>query len=280
MPFADVKEGRLYYEARGEGRPLVLIHGAWASHEWWRWQVPELSSYYQVVVLDVRGHGRSSPLKTAYSVEGFAEDLDILLEGIGIDETVLVGWSMGGMIAMQYCLNSPSKVKALVLIATRGHRNPQLKLRILLQYVQAQLRLLMDFTAPRKYDRAAERFPGPGAAWLEREVERMLSPSAPEEVHNWVMAQIREKPRENYFEVAKSFWNWGVGDELKRIGVPTLVMVGANDNRTPPRFSRLLEAAIPESRLVIVEGEGHCLPMECSERVNGEIIRFLKDVGY
>jgi pimeloyl-ACP methyl ester carboxylesterase len=276
----EVEEGRLYYEVSGEGHPLVLIHGAWGSHDWWRWQVPELSRQYQIVSLDVRGHGRSSPLKTAYSVEGFAEDLDILLEGIGIDETVLVGWSMGGMIAMQYCLHYPAKVKALILIATRGHRNPKLKRRIVLQYLQARLRLLMDFTAPRKYDRAAERFPGPSAVWLEREVEKMLSPTAPKEVHDWVMSQIREKPSQNYFEVAKSFWNWGLGDELKRIGVPALIMVGEKDNRTPPRFSRLLHHMIPEARLVIVEDAGHCLPLEHPERVNGEIIRFLKNLGY
>jgi len=275
-----VEEGRLYYEVSGEGRPLVLIHGAWASHEWWRWQVPALSRQHQILSFDVRGHGQSSPLKTAHSVDGFAEDLDILLEGIGIDETVLVGWSMGGLITMEYCLHYPAKVKALILIATRGHRNPRLKRRIVLQYLQARLRLLMDFTAPRKYDRAAERFPGPSAVWLEREVEKMLSPTAPKEVHDWVMAYLTQNPGENYFEVAKSIWDWEAGEALRNIKVPTLIMVGEKDNRTPPRFSRLLHHMIPDTRLVIVEGAGHCLPLEHPERVNGEIIRFLKNLGY
>lgn len=53
MPFVEVEDGRLYYDVSGKGPSLVLIHGAWASHEWWRWQVPELSRDYQVLSIDV-----------------------------------------------------------------------------------------------------------------------------------------------------------------------------------------------------------------------------------
>ena len=275
----EVEESRLFYEVRGEGRPLILIHGVWASHEWWRWLVPALAHNYYVITPDIRGHGQSSPLKSAYTVNGFAKDLDLLLQSMGIHEVVLVGWSMGGIISMQYGLNYPSKVKALILIATRGHRNPKLKRRIILQYLQARLSLLMDFTAPRKYDRASGGFPGQ-KIWLEREVEKMLSPEASKEVQRWVMSDIRNNPRENYFQAARSIWNWGAGDRLKEIEAPTLIMVGDKDTRTPPRFSRLLHDAIPNSRLVIVEDAGHCLPLEQPQRVDEEIQEFLKNLGY
>ncbi len=185
---------------------------------------------------------------------------------------------MGGIISIQYALNYPSKVKALILIATRGHQNPKLKRRIILQYLQARLSLLMDFTAPRKYDRASGGFPGQ-KIWLEREVEKMLSPEASREVKDWVMSDVRNNPRENYFQAIRSIWNWGAADRLKEIEAPTLIMVGDKDTRTPPRFSRLLHATIPNSRLVIVEGAGHCLPLERPERVNREIIEFLEGLG-
>jgi len=279
VPFVEVEDGRLYYKVSGKGHPLVLIHGAWASYEWWRWQVPELSKQYQVLSLDVRGHGQSSPLKGTYSVDGFAEDLEGFLQKVEIDQTVLVGWSMGGIISMQYCLNHPSKLRALILIATRGHRNPQMKRRIMIQYLQARLSLIMDFTSPRKYDRAAEGFSGEQES-VKREVENMFSPTAPKEALDWVMADLIKNPRENYFEVAKSIWNWGAGEELKRINVPTLIMVGEKDSRTPPRFSRLLHAQIPGSKLVIVKDASHCLALERPELVNEEIIRFLKGLGY
>lgn len=279
MPFVEVEGGRLFYEVMGKGRPLVLVHGAWASHEWWRWQVPALARRYQVISPDVRGHGQSSPLRSAYTVNGFAKDLDLILQGIGVHEAALVGWSMGGIISLQYGLNYPSKVKALILIATRGHRNPKSKRRIIMQYLQARLSLLMDFTAPRKYDRASGGFPGE-KIWLEREVQKMLSSRVSKEVQDWVMSDVRNNPRENYFQVAKSIWNWGAGKRLKGIKAPTLIMVGDKDTRTPPRFSHLLHDTIPNSRLVIVEDAGHCLPLEQPERVNGEIIEFLKSLDY
>lgn len=279
MPFLEVEGGRLFYEVVGKGHPLVLIHAAWASHEWWRWQVSELAHHYQVISPDVRGHGQSSPLKHAYTVNGFAEDLAHLLQSTGIQEAVLVGWSMGGIISMQYGLNYPSKVKALILIATRGHHHKKLKRRMTLQYLQARFSLLMDFTAPRKYDRASGDFPSQ-KIWLEREVQKMLSPKASKEVQDWVMSEVRKNPGESYFHVAKSIWNWGAGKKLKGIKVPALIMVGDKDTRTPPRFSRLLHATIPNSRLVIVKDAGHCLPLERPERVNREIMGFLKELGY
>ncbi|MFQ5906843.1 MAG: alpha/beta fold hydrolase, partial [bacterium] len=274
------EDGSLYYEVSGNGRPLVVIHGAWASHEWWRWQVPELSRNYQVLSLDVRGHGQSSDLQRRYSVDGFATDLQLLLQTLGIDETGLIGWSMGGIISMQYCLNHPSKTKALVLIATRGQRNPHLKRRILLEYVQARLGLLMDFSSPRQYDTQANRFPGENRDWAEREARNMLSPTTRKEVLDWVMADLTNNPRKHYLEVAKSIWNWEAGEGLRRINVPTLIMVGGKDNRTPPHFSHFLHAKIPNSKLVIVENAGHCVALERPEVVNAEIITFLKSLGY
>lgn len=279
MPFVDVNDGKLYYEVSGKGRWLVLIHGAWASRQWWRWQVPELSKYYRVLSLDVRGHGQSSPLQRAYSVDGFTRDLEILLQKVGLDEVVVVGWSMGGIISVQYCLSFPLKVRALILIATRGHRDPRMKRRIMFQYVQARLSLLMDLASPRKYDRAARRFPGETER-VEREVKSMLSPTTPKEVFDWVMADLIKNPRNNYFEVAKSLWNWGVREELRRVNVPTLIMVGENDNRTPPGFSRLIYELIPDSKLVIVDDAGHCLALERPDVVNAEIINFLRSIGY
>jgi pimeloyl-ACP methyl ester carboxylesterase len=280
VPFVEVENGRLYYDVSGKGRPLVLIHGAWVSHEWWRWQVPELSCQYQVLSLDVRGHGQSSPLQGAYSVVGFTRDIEIFFQKVGIEEAALIGWSMGGMISMQYCLNHPSKVKALVLISTRGHRNPYFKLKVLFHHLQARLSLMVNFTSPRKYDRAAHRFPDESRAWLKREVSNMLSPTVPKQVFDWVIAELTNKPRENYLEIAKSIWSWEAGEELRRINVSTLIMAGEKDSWMPTRFSHLLHSTIPNSRLVIVENTGHYLSLERPETVNTEIIKFLKGLGY
>jgi pimeloyl-ACP methyl ester carboxylesterase len=280
LPFVEVKNGKLFYAVSGSGPPLVLLHSAWASHEWWRWQIPILSQNYRTYAVDIRGHGRSTPLEKVYSIEGFTRDLKIFLAELGIEETALVGWSLGGIIAMQYCLNHPSKVNALVLIATQGHKNSRLKLKIIFYYLQAHLSLLMDFAQPRKYDRIAQSFPSQSAEWLERQVKNMLSSKTPKEVCDWIIDDITNHPRKNFFEVIKSAWNWEAGDKLKQIKVPTLILVGDRDNLTPPRISQLLQAAIPDSKLVIVEDASHYLVMERPELVNAEILKFLKSIGY
>jgi proline-specific peptidase len=279
MPFVEIENGKLYYETNGKGRPLLLIHGAWASHEWWRWQVPELSTHYQVLTFDVRGHGQSSRLDKPCSVDIFVRDVEALLQAVGLKEVAIVGWSMGGIISMHYCLNYPSRVKALILLATRGQKNPQMKRRVMLQHLIARLILAMDLASPRKYDRVARRFPGE-RRWVEREVRSMLSPGAPKEVFDWVVADIFNNPRESYFEIARSIWDWEVGEDLVKIKIPTLIMVGERDNRTPPHFSRFLHSRIPDSKLIIIKKAGHCLPLECYEEVNREIISFLKVIGY
>jgi proline-specific peptidase len=279
LPFIEVKDDRLYYESYGKGRPLVLIHSAWASHEWWQWQVPDLSRGYQVFLYDVRGHGQSTPLRDVFSVEGFTKDLEIFLQRLQIDETVLIGWSMGGIIAMQHCLDHPTKVKALILIATSGHRIPGLKLRIYSHYLQALLSLLMDFAQPRKYDRSAQQFPQQNL-WLEHQVRNMLSPLASKEVFDWVLTDIRDNPRENFFTVIKSLWNWEAGNKLRQIKVPTLIMAGQDDTLAPPRFSQMLHDTIPNSTLRIIENTSHYLVLERPDVVNAEILKFLKGIGY
>jgi len=154
-----------------------------------------------------------------------------------------------------------------------------MKRRIRLQQLQAHLRLLMDLASPRGYDRTVQKLPIQ-MDWINQEVSKMLSPEAPKEVFDWVTADLVNNPRENYFEVAKSIWGWGAEKQLSGIEVPTLIMVGDKDDRTPPHFSQFLHDKIPGSRLLIVEGAGHCVALERPELVNAEIIRFLKEIGY
>ena len=279
VPFTDVGDGKIYYEITGKGKDLILIHGAWTSHTWWRWQIPVLSRNYRVLSMDVRGHGLSTPLQGTYSVEGFSRDLERLTERTGIDDIVLVGWSMGGLISMQYCLDHASKVKALVLIATRGHKNSQMKRKIRIQYLRARLNFFTKIVAPRKYDRETGQFPEDEDE-IKNEVGAMLSPSVSQEIFDWVMAELRNSPGTNYYEVARSIWGWGPGEELKKIRVPVLIMVGEDDRSTPPHFSCLLHSILPDSELVVVKDAGHCLAIERPDVVNNEIIGFLRNVGY
>jgi pimeloyl-ACP methyl ester carboxylesterase len=280
VPFVEVQNARLYYDVQGTGAPLILLHSAWASHKWWQWQVPDLSKDYKIYALDLKGHGQSSPLQHVNSIEGFCGDLENFLQKMDVEISVLIGWSMGGMIALQYCMDHPLTVAALVLIATQGHRNPELKRRLIVQYFLERLSLMMDFTAPRKYDRTAQQFPGRGPRWLAHQIRESLSSSAPKEVLDWLVADITAEPRENFFNVMRSAWNWQAGKRLTQMKVPILILVGKDDHLTPPPFSQRLHASLPNSKLVIIENAGHFLPMEHPKRVNTEILNFLKSINY
>jgi len=279
MPFVSVTNGRLFYESYGMGQPLVLIHGAWATHAWWRWQVPDLIRDYRVIAYDVRGHGQSTPLQGVFSVDGFVHDLQMFLEHLHIKSPVIIGWSMGGIIAMQYCLNLPFSAKALILIAASGHRTPRLKLRVCIAYMQSLLNLFADLAQPRKFDRSTRQFPRQNA-WLEHQVRKMLSPHASRDVFDWVINDIKNTPRDNYFNLMKSLWDWQAADQLSRIKIPTLIIAGAHDSLVRPRFSRMLHDTIPNSKLCVFENASHYLVLEQPELVNAEILKFLEQIEY
>src|SRR5438045_8877346 len=86
----------LYYERHGSGEPVLLIHGLGSSTRDWDRQIPELAEEFQVIVFDVRGHGRSSKPKQRYSVKLFADDTTALIRHLGVGTVDVVGISMGG----------------------------------------------------------------------------------------------------------------------------------------------------------------------------------------
>ena len=280
MPFLDLDHGRLFYLAGGRGLPLVLLHGAWASHGWWRWQIPELSRLYRVIAPDLRGHGLSSDFETSCSVEGFAEDLAHLLSACGLRRTALIGWSMGGMVAMRYALAHPARVAALVLMGTRAHRNPAMKPRILL----GLLPLAADpLSGPRRAARIPETdsrtarghaaLGGGGGA--ENAFPRCPAGSAR-------MGPVRDPAQPAPELPADRPLPLGLGGRGRAAGTPppTLILAGENDPWAPPRFSELLHDLIPDSRLLIVPGAGHYLALEHASLVNARILGFLDQVGY
>jgi pimeloyl-ACP methyl ester carboxylesterase len=117
--YAETNGVRTYYERRGDGPPVVFVHGMAMSTTMWDRQASALSGEFTTVVYDVRGHGRTggSPVET-YTVDLFADDLDALLTALDIERPVLCGLSMGGAVVQAYAARHPEKVAGLVLADT------------------------------------------------------------------------------------------------------------------------------------------------------------------
>ena len=119
MPFADKKGMRVWYEARGEGEPLVLLHGFTSSSAHWKvyGYASALEKSHRVVLIDLRGHGKSAKPhdRTAYALEHRLSDIDAVLRELGIAAAHFCGFSMGGWLSYAMAARSPERVKSLII---------------------------------------------------------------------------------------------------------------------------------------------------------------------
>ncbi|MEM1584192.1 MAG: alpha/beta hydrolase [Nitrososphaerota archaeon] len=271
MPYVN---NEIYYEVYGEGRPLMLIHGAWASHEWWRMQIPEFSKKYKVIAIDVRGHGKSARLEKPTTVQKLAEDVDKVLNTLGISEIVLVGWSMGGMLSTQYYFEHPEKVKGLVLISSRLHKRPRMLIEAYLRTIREMFTLFMDFADFEGFESLKYEDE------VKKEVQKMFSSSTDPEIIRWAIEDLTKNRRRDYINIVKTLAKYDASDKLHMIKVPMLIIVGDKDERTPPEFAKKIHEKVPHSKLIIIEGYGHYMLIERPDIVNKEIIDFLQSIGY
>ncbi|HNW86470.1 MAG TPA: alpha/beta fold hydrolase [Candidatus Limiplasma sp.] len=106
---------RLAYTERGTGLPLVLLHGNGENREYFHSQMEPFSACFRVIAVDTRGHGATPRGRAPFTLAQFAEDLRALLDDLGIEKTDLLGYSDGGNIALLFALQSPERVRRLVL---------------------------------------------------------------------------------------------------------------------------------------------------------------------
>lgn len=116
--YADVNGLKMYYEVYGEGKPLVLLHGAFMNIPMnWGHIIPLLAGERKVIVAEMQGHGRTRDIPRALSYEGMADDVSGLLRHLKIDSADILGYSMGGGVAFQVAVRHPEQVRRLVVLS-------------------------------------------------------------------------------------------------------------------------------------------------------------------
>ena len=115
MPYLPVDDTRLYYDERGEGPPLLLVHGLGSSSRDWFEQVSHFADRYRVLRIDLRGHGRSERPPGPYHIAQFARDVAVGLRRLNAAPAHVVGLSMGGMVALELAASAPALVRSLVI---------------------------------------------------------------------------------------------------------------------------------------------------------------------
>jgi pimeloyl-ACP methyl ester carboxylesterase len=259
---ADSRGVRIAYEVRGEGKPLVLVHGLAYDRAGWG-RLPELlAERFRVVLLDNRGVGESDAPAGPYAVAQMADDVIAVLDDAGLARTYLLGVSLGGYVAQELALAHPERVEKLILVSTapgglKAHPMPQSTQDVFARYPtmerEAGLRMFVENSLG---ERGVRELPD-----LVEEILRYRLGHAPT-VDAW-LAQAAAGAAFDAF------------DRLGAIGAPTLVLAGGADIVVDPRNAALLGELIPGARVEIVPDRGHLLVWEDSDRVAELVTEFL-----
>jgi pimeloyl-ACP methyl ester carboxylesterase len=261
--FIEVEGVQVHVRILGEGEPVFLLHGSFASlHTWDAWQ-QAMSPYYQTISLDFPGHGLTGPdsLKR-YGVKDYSELVHALAQKLNIEQYHVAGNSMGGAVAMQLASDYPGNVRSLNLIDAAG--------------APAADRTLTDSTAPKKSNS--------GGAWIFQVARhpvfsKLLLSCTPKFLFAMNMKQVYGDDSKVTDEVTTRYYELMLREgnrqatldrlsqprnsniQFERLTMPTLILWGAEDTWIPLAQGKRLQQALPGSNLMILDGVGH-VPME------------------
>jgi pimeloyl-ACP methyl ester carboxylesterase len=246
------------YRQAGQGTALVLLHGFLCDSRCWMPQLAGLSDSFTVVAWDAPGAGSSSDPPDAFTTADFARCLARFLDTIGIGRAHVVGLSWGGILAQEFYRLYPDRLRCLVLADTYGGWKGSLTESVWKDRLEA---CLMEATEPPETV-VATFLPG------------MFSDGAPEDLLGELAAIIAEFHPVGFRLMSRSSAEMDTRGLLPRIDVPTLVLWGEADRRSPIQIAEQLHAAIPGAELAIIPRAGHVSNMERPEAFNLHLRRF------
>jgi 3-oxoadipate enol-lactonase len=269
--FAEVNGTSLYYEVAGEGHPLVLSHGGLVDNHLWDNQFHEFAQHFKVVRYDIRGYGESGMLKNGMEPYSMERDMYGLLKFLGIEKTYVLGLSMGGALDIDFTLQYPEMVDALITVGAglsgyEGDDPEELK---------------------AKFAEMEEAFKS-GDIARSVEISLQIWTDGPNRTPEQVDAQVRERVKamttRNYKrgddeEVEPQHMEPPAAGRLSEIHVPTLVIVGGEDVEIILEIADKLEKDIPGAKKVVIPGTAHHLNMEKPEEFNRVVVEFLEQVS-
>ncbi len=265
MPFTKVGDIRIYYEIHGDGDPLLLIMGYGSNCSHWFAIRDSLAKEHRVIIFDNRGTGRSDKPDIPYTAEMMTGDIIGLLDAIGIGATNVFGVSMGGMIAQEFALRYPGRLKSLILGCTScGGPNA-------IKSTAEATAFLFD---PERAKLSNEEKAYSTIPWLWN---KDFIDNNPEAVKRYV-ATTTEHPTPPYAYICQGnfIMTFNSYDRLPEIKAPTLAICGAEDRLISPDNSQILASRIPNAELVILENAGHGFITDSAEESSKIILEFLK----
>jgi len=238
---APVNGIKIWYASFGRGEPVLLIHGGLANSNYWGHQVRALQKHYRVVVMDSRGHGRSSRNEQPYGYDLMASDVLALMDHLGIKKAAIVGWSDGAIIGLDIAMHHPERVSRLFAFAANSDPSG-----------------VADIAKSDVFN-----------AYIERAGEeyKRLSPT-PTEYKSFV---------EQITKMWETQPNWTEAD-LAAIKVPTWIVDADHDEAIKRENTEFMAAHIPGAGLLIQPNVSHFSFMQDPEQFTNDVLHFLEHV--
>lgn len=264
MPHADCNGQQIYYEAHGEGEPLLCAMGLGVDTLGWTLQVPSWSQRLRTIVFDNRDVGRSSQADGPYEVADMARDTLALADHLGLQDFHLLGLSMGGAIAQEVALAAPERVRTLTLCVTfaGGGRWARVQGEIWAQRAKGYGReelideLLLLCLSERAYENEEL------VAFIRTGMLGNPHPQSAEAFVRQLRATSRHEAR----------------DRLGQLAMPVHVIGAEHDVLLPVWKSREIAELVPGAKLTVLEGAPHGVNLERAEEFNAAVLDFLAGV--
>jgi pimeloyl-ACP methyl ester carboxylesterase len=268
--FAAINGTNIYYEVSGHGEPLILIHSLLMHSGMWDDQVTAFQDRYQVIRYDLSGFGQSKPPITASD----ADDLNALMQQLGIERAHVLGLSIGAEIALGFALAYPQRVKSLILVSSGLDG---------FAYSEAASQNWQNFITPVQ----ARDFATARDVFMRQVVDGPISPAAP---------HVRERARQmmetytfvNFFPPEDADTSSSQPEpteppktQLERLGeisVSTLIIVGDRDEADTVKVGAVLSEKIADAQLVTIYGAAHIVNLEQPDAFNQTVLTFLAGI--
>jgi 3-oxoadipate enol-lactonase len=260
MPYQKVNNIQIYYELHGPENAdvIVLSNGIFMSTASWGYQVASFKKHFRVLLYDCRGMWQSDHPAGPYSMEQHADDLAALLAALGIEKAHIGGISYGGEISMVFALKYPQLTRSLIISSSVSQIDPMLQVM--------------------------------GKSWMSalhnNDADTLFEVTFPANFSEpWIAANpgVQEPSRRKYHEMdlkaaeelMLAFSRVDFTAELKKITVPTLVLVGELDILKSRKYAEIITHEIPGSELIVIPHGGHAICMEKPGEFNDAVLGFV-----
>jgi pimeloyl-ACP methyl ester carboxylesterase len=266
MPYVSTDDGtRLFYRDWGTGHAILFLASAYVSSDVWNYTLPFfVDNGFRCIAYDRRGHGRSDEPGTGYDLDSLADDVEAVVEHLGLREFAVVGHSLGGAEAVRFIARHRDRTATrLVLLAPTAPS--------MLRTPQNPDGIPADALAAARAAWLAD-FP----QWVAENTRAFFASATSEALMRWGAALMTQTQLNVLLRIAETTSRSDVTSDLRQLELPTLLLHGDADASVPIAFGERAAALIPDSTFRPVANAGHGLFITHAAEVNQEILQFFR----